>query len=526
MDTSANVITTMGIISDEVYSDQGQGYFKNKNELSANGIEYDIIDRIDNSGSDGLQALLLKNGDQYVIAFRGTEMGSAKDWFADLLAGVKNINPQYYSARKFVNDAIKQYGIDKSNLTLTGHSLGGILTQQVGASLGIKGYAYNPWGSDALVKYPQNGSLNIIARVLDAVGIYNSSAESFAKENIVNISYQDEGLLNGDILSNFATGIISKHLGKFIPIFGKNVGLSAHKIGPLNEAIKDYNTTLSHFNSNVTYEKLTTAYLSTAMIHKGQGYEKLNEEFKKIGVFNASNNSLNLNVLTPNSLITTTPNIAELYALVNLNPFIVSNISSNAYNELEKYKDEYSKGYIDDKLRMLSKALVSSSVFGEYYKDYESGVELRLAFDESGFVTDSPHNQFIFGTNKNDTIQNIKSTLDKNTHTKIYTLGGDDTITVLGGSSYIEAGSGNDTIDLRNITNKKSKNEIYADNKNAKDDENGGSDTIYGSAGKDTIYGGKGNDTYYVGDKDIIQDSDGEGSVIFDNTNLYLSLVA
>lgn len=131
MDTSANIITTMGIISDEIYKEK---YFKdeyehdgNLKEKFINGTTYKVIKHTNNSSLNGFQALLLKNKDQYVIAFRGTELASASDWFTDLLAGVANINPQYNSARKFVNDAIKKYGIDKSNLTLTGHSLGGIL---------------------------------------------------------------------------------------------------------------------------------------------------------------------------------------------------------------------------------------------------------------------------------------------------------------------------------------------------------------------------------------------------------------
>lgn len=233
MDTSANIITTMGIIADEVYADKGQNYFKDLYDengkkitqfLSANGTIYEVVtstgynDIIGDSSLNGFQALLLKSGTQYVIAFRGTD--SLLDGIIDITAlPLCNYNPQYASAVEFVNNALAMPGIDKSNLTLTGHSLGGILTQQVGASLSIKGYAYNPWGADVLTKYPPNGTLNIVARVLEAVGVYTSSAEAFAKDNIANISYQDGGNLNGDFLSNLATGLISQHLGDaFIPI--------------------------------------------------------------------------------------------------------------------------------------------------------------------------------------------------------------------------------------------------------------------------------------------------------------------
>lgn len=186
MDTSANTITTMGIISDEVYNEKYYTDDAIAKKLKIEGTTYEVVkstgynDITGDSSFSGFQALLLKSGDQYVIAFRGTD--SITDVIVDVLAGTANINLQYNSAIEFVNNAIQTYGINKSNITLTGHSLGGILTQQVGATLGIQGYAYNPWGADALTKYPPNGTLNIVARVLEAVGIYTSSAEAFAKE--------------------------------------------------------------------------------------------------------------------------------------------------------------------------------------------------------------------------------------------------------------------------------------------------------------------------------------------------------
>ena len=81
---------------------------------------------------------------------------------------------------------------------------------------------------------------------------------------------------------------------------------------------------------------------------------------------------------------------------------------------------------------MLQKVLISKTVSGEYYKDYQSNIELKPLFDESGQITDSPNNQFIFGTNKNDDIENIKSKLNPDTHTKIYALAGDNNIKIVG----------------------------------------------------------------------------------------------
>lgn len=157
-----NTITKMGIISDEVYADKGQKYFedlpdnpdgsKNYQVLVANGTTYKVISHTGDSTLSGFNALLLQDTTtgNYTIAFRGTEPLSPIDWITDILAGTNNVNLQYNAAVSFVNKMMSEYGISASQLTLTGHSLGGILTQQVGATLGIKGYAYNPWGADAL----------------------------------------------------------------------------------------------------------------------------------------------------------------------------------------------------------------------------------------------------------------------------------------------------------------------------------------------------------------------------------------
>ncbi|ARU49074.1 Mbeg1-like protein [Sulfurospirillum diekertiae] len=161
MDTSANIITIMGIISSEVYNDNKTiiDYFTDelnddgsKKEKVIEGTTYKVINHTPNSALSGFNALLLQDTTtgNYTIAFRGTEPLSPMDWITDILAGASNVNLQYNAAVSFVNKMMSEYGISASQLTLTGHSLGGILTQQVGATLGIKGYAYNPWGADAL----------------------------------------------------------------------------------------------------------------------------------------------------------------------------------------------------------------------------------------------------------------------------------------------------------------------------------------------------------------------------------------
>jgi len=236
MKTIRNIIQTMGQLSDIVYNDNEQNinYFVQGYEFTTNGTSYKVIKHTDNTTASGFNALLLKNVStgKYVIAFRGTELSSP----ADILAGTVNFNPQYIPALQFVQDilndtTLKEDGskISKSDITLTGHSLGGILTQQVGATLKIQGYAYNPWGSDVLSTLTpttiESKLLQYLQSVISGVDLPTADFE-FAKNNIYNISYQDSGTINGDPLSNLATGMISNHLGKFIPIWGEEVGVA------------------------------------------------------------------------------------------------------------------------------------------------------------------------------------------------------------------------------------------------------------------------------------------------------------
>ena len=555
MRAEEQIITEMGKLAQMAYKSPNQDNFKVGAVLSDfidddNGIKYKlnskyrVIDYVDEQTD--MQALLLERGEtngngefkgsgNYVLAFRGTE--SRVDIKVDAIIGLGNINIQYGYALEFTYKALAKIAKDKncsieeakSYLTLTGHSLGGILTQQVGANLHIEGYAYNPYGVDRLLSLPPNYPgisdmfLSIaLYKIMKAVGLTKVHA-NWAYEHISTISYQDEGAINGDMLSNWATNISSAHLGKFIPIFGKNLGLDAHFIASLNHAISEYNDILKHFNSNVTYKELTNAYLAAAILHQGKGHETLQNEFKKLGVFEAADNSLSLDIITSTLNLQSafspkhipTP---ALYALVHLNLFIVSGVDSPAYKELEKYKDEYSDNYIQDKADMFKKALDGgAAINGTYFKDYETNLILDSRELDNGaedFI--GIYREYHFGTNSNDTIETIKTETDLEQN-YIYSLAGDDNIKIVGGSAYIEAGSGNDTIDLRSS---KGENTVYGGVNNGKDNDDDGDDTIYAGQGKDTIYGGTGFDTYYVGDKDVIFDSDGKGIVVFEGAEL------
>ena len=443
MNTLENTITTMGLLSKEAYN---VGNFQIGAGITANNKTYKVVNFADTAND--FQALLLQDeSGKFVMAFRGTERDSTLDWLNNAGIGLANINEQYNDAKEFLDKAFIKIAEDKkcsieevkNYLVLTGHSLGGILTQQVGATYGIKGYAFNPYGTDRLLSLPSSLSTGIasnilLEKVMSAVGLTKANAQ-WAYEHIYNISYQDEGLLNGDILSNLATELSSNHLGHFIPILGENVGFGeGHYMGTLNTAIAEYNEIVKKFDNSCRYEDITNMYLSTAIIH-GNGYEKVKEEFTKLGVYGANDNSLHLDVITPKSSVTSIfsgSNLSTpaLYALVNLNPFIVSGIKPRAYTILEKHKDDFTKGYIEDKAKMFKAALTSSRTLdNKYYQDNISGIKIKPMFDNTGIVSSGDiKEQYYFGSNERDIITINSNGVSSNAENKIYTLAGDDTI--------------------------------------------------------------------------------------------------
>lgn len=218
--------------------------------------DYEIVDfkSDDGLGESDFQGMLLKERatGEYVIAFRGTDgkMDAAVD--AGMANPILNHNFQLNEAKDFVNDMKEKYNISNDNLTLTGHSLGGILVQQVAATEHIKGYTYNAMGADELIKFDGTSSVSpggIVERGLDAMGVkYNEEGVAFVKENVHNISYQDSGTLNGDPLSNLGTNLNgSAFLSNVLPIYGDNKSFDAHSIIGLNDTIAEQNQPKIYF---------------------------------------------------------------------------------------------------------------------------------------------------------------------------------------------------------------------------------------------------------------------------------------
>ena len=454
--------------------------------------DYEIVDfkSDDGLGESDFQGMLLKEKatGEYVIAFRGTDgkMDAAVD--AGMANPILNHNFQLNEAKDFVNDMKEKYNISNDNLTLTGHSLGGILVQQVAATEHIKGYTYNAMGADELIKFDGTSSVSpggIVERGLDAMGVkYNEEGVAFVKENVHNISYQDSGTLNGDPLSNLGTNLNgSAFLSNVLPIYGDNKSFDAHSIIGLNDTIAQQNQTLKHFKG---------ADLATLNdVYRVAGYEKTQEIFKELGVEESSPRSLRLETLHDKEIAEyDLQDPATLYALEHLNPFVVEG-NLDAYKEISI--ENYSKEQLEDRI-MLYQSQYHEEVKHTRYVDMETEVS-------SGYG--NIRHQVVFGDEKNNTL---------------YGKDGD----------HLYGNEGNDVLHAERVG--------YHKNIDSHLEGGKGMDTLYGGRGDDTLiggygsglddnavdvlYGGEGFDTYYVNNKDIIQDSDGVGRVVFNGISL------
>ena len=90
----------------------------------------------------GFNARLYKKGDEYIVAFRGTEDG--KDWASNYLQGLGLSETQYKKAEKLAW-RLKESSI-ADQTTITGHSLGGGLASLAGAKTQLPTYTFNSAG--------------------------------------------------------------------------------------------------------------------------------------------------------------------------------------------------------------------------------------------------------------------------------------------------------------------------------------------------------------------------------------------
>lgn len=98
--------------------------------------------------SSGFQGAIYECGDTWIVAYRGTE--SWEDVKADINIGIGSVPDQFTPAMQLFEKAEQVKGISK--IIITGHSLGGGLTQLVSANKVALGVTFNPPGMAGMAR--------------------------------------------------------------------------------------------------------------------------------------------------------------------------------------------------------------------------------------------------------------------------------------------------------------------------------------------------------------------------------------
>lgn len=114
---------------------------------------------------------------EYVVAHTGTEfdIDKLRDLaLTDAQMALLKVNQQLDDARDTVELALEMAKRDGTSVTVTGHSLGGFLTQVTCHEYGLHGETYNAFGAAGLYGVPMGGDLVVNhVRVSDMVGAAN-----------------------------------------------------------------------------------------------------------------------------------------------------------------------------------------------------------------------------------------------------------------------------------------------------------------------------------------------------------------
>ncbi|WP_170020299.1 hypothetical protein [Campylobacter sp. RM16190] len=334
------------------------------------------------ANSSGFSATLYQKEDEIILALRGTETNSLEQFYYDVLVadvaelGTKSVpTSQVTDMIRFI-DGLKNNSdliSENSKVTIVGHSLGGTLAQiasKMYPSLFDNCYTFNsPSGkelnSKKVYKDPEgkyfwigNEQVNFKHYIDDAIG------QAFYNYQNSPMSTSITDIRAKDFISPIANLYAGERFGELIKVSGET-----HYITPMTKILYFYDSMIK----NGASEEMVTNYLSglhksSNAIFKGgvaniaeqtmQKIDKIiNKAINKTDIidicqaYEDSTNNINFNIqlINPDSTIpNSNSSIENLYALINLNPFIVSGVSSKAYTELEKHKDEYSDEYVQD----------------------------------------------------------------------------------------------------------------------------------------------------------------------------------
>lgn len=148
-------------LADMVYIDRGKGV----SFTAPDGRKFEVVDfysnGLDSSGYYGAIYEDVSTG-ELIVAHRGTE-GDAewgvkvKDLIADAQMAMNQVNQQLSGAEFMVRQALELASSRGTTVSVTGHSLGGALTQITAYNHGLYGETFNAYGASSENGIPEGG---------------------------------------------------------------------------------------------------------------------------------------------------------------------------------------------------------------------------------------------------------------------------------------------------------------------------------------------------------------------------------
>ncbi len=201
-------------------------------------------------GTAEFTAMTFKQGNNIVIAYRGTDFDDIGDWAQDLLYGIVGYAGQEGVAQDYARIVAKHYLNENPNINIyvTGHSLGGYLAQIGGAELvgddrlknNVKEISYfNGMGLKFWSNFGNNLNYEKIKSAkIDEYGLRllnNENSKLNRVQDSAKISLNNWKKDNGKIIAYHINGDIISSLGTHV---GEKVGYDA------------YNLCINHHNGN------------------------------------------------------------------------------------------------------------------------------------------------------------------------------------------------------------------------------------------------------------------------------------
>jgi Ca2+-binding RTX toxin-like protein len=475
--------------------------FSNRYEVLATSTQYGIGD------ASSFDAILFLDQDtgKKILAIRGSQ--EVTDYVVDAGLGISGlVYGQNVSLNNFYDALVSDNKLSLTDkVDVTGHSLGGYLAQLFTASHSYavdNAYTYNA---------PGIGGLN--QEIQELFGLKNQSDYN---DKITNL-YAENG-------SEFVAGL-GVMLGDIIPLTIDPDAISAnnHRIGKLTESLHLYDM-LSSITQVQDVELLTS-------ILEHISNEKVIDTIKDI--FNSSITGTNIdqcielaknykakatditNLISKTQTQLQDKTLANLYALENLNPFVIQG-DFEVYNNIDVSK--YTDQYLEDRATYLYYLLdkknrydIDPALSMTAYEDVELGSEYTLEQSRS-------KSKIVFGGDSDNTL------IGSDGSDRLYAGLGNDTIEAGQGTNYIDGGTGSDTIsykkasegidvnlslaaaqainstttdtliNIENVIGSK-----YADYITGKDNT---TTTLNGGFGNDTLYGGNNSENMLLGEDD------------------------